>query len=46
MERPSAIFCYGKHSILNDFCYTEFSAYHTGELYHIKSHPENMSQLN
>ena len=44
MERLSATFCYGKHSTLNDFCYIEFSAYHA--LYHIKSYPENMSQLN
>ena len=26
LERPSATFCNGKYSILNDFCYAKFSA--------------------
>ena len=26
MERPSATFCNGKYSVLNDFCYAEFLA--------------------
>ena len=31
MERPSATFCNGKYSILDNFCYAEFLAYHTFE---------------
>ena len=31
MERPSATFCNGKFSVLNDFCYAEFFAYYTLE---------------
>ena len=31
MERPSAIFCNGKYSILDNFCYAEFLAYYTFE---------------
>ena len=31
LERPNATFCNGKYSILNDFCYPEFSAYYTLE---------------
>ena len=31
MERPSATFCSGKYSILNDLCYAEFLAYYTLE---------------
>ena len=31
MERPSATFCNGKHSILKDFCFAEFVAYYTLE---------------
>ena len=31
MERPSATFCNGKYSILDNFCYAEFLAYYTFE---------------
>ena len=31
MERPSATFCNGKQSIVNDFCCAEFLAYYTLE---------------
>ena len=31
MERPSTVFCNGKYSVLNDFCYAEFLAYYTLE---------------
>ena len=31
MERPGAIFCNGKYSILEDFCHAEFLAHHTFE---------------
>ena len=31
MERPSATFCSGKYSVLNDFCYAEFLTYYTFE---------------
>ena len=31
VERPSATFCSGKCSALNDFCYAEFLAYYTLE---------------
>ena len=31
MERPSATFCNGKYSIVDDFCCVEFLAYYTLE---------------
>ena len=31
MERPNATLCNGKHSVLNNLCYTAFSAYCTLE---------------
>ena len=31
MERSNVTFCNGKYSILDDFCYAEFLAYHTLE---------------
>ena len=31
VERPSATYCNGKYSALNDFCYAEFLAYYTLE---------------
>ena len=31
MERPRAKFCYGKYSLLIDFCYAKFLAYYIVE---------------
>ena len=31
VERPSAVFCNGKYSVLNDFCYAKCFAYYTLE---------------
>ena len=46
LERPSAIFCNGKHSILDDFCYAKFSAYYALENKSSKTGEYQSDELN
>ena len=46
LERPSATFCNGKYSILDDFCYAKFSVYYAFENKSSKTGEYQSDELN